>query len=288
MQQTHVVTGGTGGIGMYTAIGLARTGARVLVTGRDEARGSAAVAGIRELSENPDVELVLGDLSTVAGVDALADQVLERTDRIDVLVNNAGMLAQHRQVTEDGVELDFAVNVVAPYRLTRRLHDALAAAAPARVLMLTGGAASGPFDASDLQSETSFVPLVNYTMTKRAEEAMSLALAKELEPSGIHVTIVYPGRASTAMTQAMTPRSLPWFMRPAWPVFRFLIPKNDGGRSAESASRSSVFAATTPTLEGVSGTYIDTRSQVGSLHPTVHDPANQQRVMDAVTAVCAG
>ncbi|MFT4623981.1 MAG: NAD(P)-dependent dehydrogenase (short-subunit alcohol dehydrogenase family) [Myxococcota bacterium] len=282
MQKTHVITGGTGGIGLYTAIGLARTGARVLVTGRNPERGLTAVERIRAVSGNDDVHLVTGDLATQAGVDALADSLLDRVDRIHVLVNNAGMLSQSRQVTEDGVELNFAVNVVAPHRLTHRLKDALAAGTPSRVLVLTGGAPSGAFDASDLQSENGFVPLVNYTMTKRAEEAMALALATELEPAGIYVTIVYPGRASTAMTQAMTPSSLPWFMRPAWPVFRFLIPKEDGGKSAELASRSSVFAATTPTLEGKAGTYVDMKQKVAALHPTVHDPGNQERVLRAI------
>jgi NAD(P)-dependent dehydrogenase (short-subunit alcohol dehydrogenase family) len=279
---TIVITGGTGGIGQHTAIGLARAGTRIVVTGRDAERGAAAVDHIRAESGHDAVELVTGDLSTRAGVHALADALLERVDRIDVLVNNAGMMAQERIVNDDGYELDFAVNVVAPYELTQRLKPALKAGAPARVLNLTGGKASGPFDPSDLQSERSFVPLVNYTMTKRAEEAMSLALAAELEPDSIYVTIVYPGRASTAMTRAMTPSSLPWFMRPAWPVFRFLIPTDDGGKSAALAARSSIFAATTDTLQGKAGQYIDTDQKVGTLHPTVHDPANQALVMAAI------
>ena len=277
--RTIVITGGTGGIGLYTAIGLAKTGARILVTGRDATRGQAAVARIQQESGHDAVELVTGDLSTKAGVAALADALLEATDRIDVLVNNAGMMAQERIVNDDGLELDFAVNVVAPYELTQRLRPALAAGSPSRVLVVTGGKASGPFDSSDLQSERSFVPLVNYTMTKRAAEAMSLAIADELAADGIFLTIVYPGRASTAMTQAMTPSSLPWFMRPAWPVFRILIPKSDGGKSAEKAARSSVFAATTDTLEGKGGLYVDTNQQIADLHPTVHDATNQSRVM---------
>ena len=112
---------------------------------------------------------------------------------------------------------------------------------------------------------------------------MALVLARELEPDGVFVTVVYPGRASTAMTQAMTPSSLPWYLRPAWPVFRFLIPTDDGGRSAEMASHSSIFAATTGTLEGKAGTYIDMHSNVAALHASVHDPDNQARVMDEIT-----
>jgi len=280
--RTIVVTGGTGGIGLHTAIGLAKTGARVLVTGRNAERGAAAAHHIQETAGNEAVQFVVGDLSTRAGAQALGAALLEATDRIDVLINNAGMMAQERVVTADGFELDFAVNVVAPYELTLAVKPALLAATPARVLNVTGGKASGPFDPGDLQSEKGFVPLPNYTMTKRAQEAMSLALAKELEPEGIFVSIVYPGRASTAMTKAMTPSSLPWFMRPAWPVFRFLIPYEDGGKSAELAARSSIFAADADATVGTAGVYIDTNQQVAELHPSVHDPANQQKVMAAL------
>lgn len=282
MQRTIVITGGTGGIGLHTAIGLARTGARVLVTGRDAARGEAAVARIRAEGGNEAVELVLGDLSTKAGTDALADAVLECTDRIDVLINNAGMMAQERIVTEDGLELDVAVNVVAPWRLTHRLRPALERAAPSRVLVLSGGKKEGPFDPTDLMSEKGFVPLVAYTRSKRAEEAMALVMARELEPAGIYVTIVYPGRASTAMTQAMTPSSLPWVLRPAWPVFRILIPKDDGGKSAAQSARSSIHAATTDAVAGKAGLYVNTHSALAELHPSVHDRAHQEKVMALV------
>jgi NAD(P)-dependent dehydrogenase (short-subunit alcohol dehydrogenase family) len=282
MARTIVITGGTGGIGLHTAIGVAGSFDRVIVTGRNAERGAEAVARIQREGNNERVELVTGDLSTRAGVAALGEALLATTDRIDVLVNNAGMLAQERTVTEDGFELDFAVNVMAPLALIDHVKPALIAARPARVLHLTGGKAAGPFDPSDLQSENGFVPLVNYTMTKRAMEAASLARAEELVAEGIHLHLVYPGRASTAMTQAMTPSSLPWFMRPAWPVFRFLIPKEDGGRSAALAARSSIFAATTDTLDGRHGVYIDTHQLEATLHPTVHDRANQQRVLDAL------
>lgn len=282
MNKTIVITGGTGGIGLHTALGLAKTGAHIVVTGRDRHRGTEAVSRIQSETGNSNVSLVTGDLSDRSGVAALGDALLADHPRIDVLINNAGMLAQERNVNADGCELNFAVNVVAPYSLTHHLMPALTAAAPSRVLMLTGGKPAGPFDASDLQSENSFVPLVNYTMTKRAEEAMAIALSKELEGKEVTIAVVYPGRASTAMTQAMTPSSLPWYLRPAWPVFRLLIPADDGGRSAAKASRSSVFAASSDSLDGQSFVYIDTHSQPAGLHATVQDPSNQARVMAIV------
>ena len=282
MGRAVVITGGTGGIGLHSAIGLARAGARVVVTGRSRERGEQALERIRAESGSQDVALVLGDLSDRAGVAALGDAILAEHPRIDILVHNAGMMAQERTVNSDGHELDFAVNVVAPHALTHHLLPALTQA-PSRVLVVTGGKPSGPFDPSDLQSEKSFVPLVNYTMTKRAAEAMSIGLAEELEGRGVDVVVVYPGRASTAMTQAMTPSSLPWYLRPAWPVFRVLVPKDDGGKSAALAARSTVFAALSKSLAGRSWSYIDTHSQPGTLHPTVHEAGNRAIVMRALS-----
>lgn len=285
MSKTIVITGGTGGIGLHTAIGLARTGARIVVTGRDSTRGEAAVARIRSESGNESVELVIGDLSDASSTDALAAALLERCPTLDVLVNNAGLMTQERRENADGIEADFAVNVVAPHRLTRALAPSLEAAAPSRVLVLTGGSAEGKLLVDDLMAEKSFIPLPAYSNTKRAAEAMSLALAEELAPRGIGVHVVYPGRASTAMTQAMTPSSLPWFMRPAWPLFRILIPKDDGGKSAEAASRSSVYAATTSDLDGKQGQYVNTKSEITRLHPSVYAPENQAAVMAIVDRV---
>lgn len=128
MKKTVVITGGTGGIGKYTAIALARAGARVVVTGRDSVRGEAGVKAIREASASDDVHLALGDLARLDGIAALASAITLRHPKIDVLVNNAGLLAQTRSVTSDGIESDLAVNVVAPYVLTHALSDALEAA----------------------------------------------------------------------------------------------------------------------------------------------------------------
>ena len=108
--RTCVVTGGTGGIGFHSALGIARTGARVIVTGRDRARGEAARRALVEESGNERVELVIGDISSIKGVDALARELLEKVDRIDVLVNNAGYFGNVKKTSEDGLEMHFAVN----------------------------------------------------------------------------------------------------------------------------------------------------------------------------------
>lgn len=278
MNRTIVITGGTGGIGRQTAIALARQGHRVVVTGRDPKRGEEGIAAIERASGSEDVHLALGDLSVRSSVDALARELVERFSGIDVLINNAGLLTTERATTPDGVESDFAVNVVAPYALTHAVLPALPRGA--RVINVTGGLPLGPLDTGNLFAERSFEGLRTYSHAKRAMEAMSLELARELSPRGVAVVVVYPGSASTAMSAGITPGSLPWWMFPLWPVFRLVMQRDDGGKSAARASRSSVWAATSPDVEG--GRAFDAGCKPMKLHASVIDAANRAAVLGAV------
>lgn len=277
MAQTIVVTGGTGGIGLQTAIGLAKTGATVVVTGRNRGRGERAVETIGEESGNDEIHLALGDLSSREQTRALASELRERFPRIDVLINNAGVLTVERKLSEDGVELDFAVNVAAPYHLTHQLKPALADGA--RVINVTGGVPFGGLDTDNLQAEKHFRGLPSYSHSKRALEAMSLELASELEAANISVFVVFPGTAATAMSGGMTPGALYWWMRPLWPIFRWRMQRDDGGQSAKKASRSSIWAATAPELDGRTGEAFGAEMKPMKLKPSVVDPANRALVM---------
>ena len=121
MSKTIVVTGGTGGIGYFTARELARQGHEVVVTGRNLERGKAAVERLRAESNSERVHLAMGDLSAREEVDGERLELLARFPSIDVLINNAGYLATELEYTSEGVEMDFAVNVVAPWAFTRAL-----------------------------------------------------------------------------------------------------------------------------------------------------------------------
>lgn len=185
--RTVVITGGTGGIGFYSSLGLAKLGARVIITGRNAERGEAALKRLKAESGSETIDLVIGDVSSAAAVDALGAAVLAATDRIDVLVNNAGYLGDERKDSVDGIELHFAVNVLAPWRLTLALLPALKTAAVAndsvRVLNITGGDAPAKVDPKNLQAEKGFKGLMTYTHSKSCLEAMSLALASQ-QPRG--------------------------------------------------------------------------------------------------------
>jgi NAD(P)-dependent dehydrogenase (short-subunit alcohol dehydrogenase family) len=281
--RTVLVTGGTGGIGLQTAIALAELGLQVVITGRDAAHGAAALDAIDEACRG-DAAFVAGDLSTRSGVEALAATIVDRYGSLDAVIHNAGAAAPDLRRTADGLELDFAVNAAAPFGLTRLLRPALLAAGAARVVTLSGGSAGSPIDLANLNVERGFRGLQTYSHSKRATEAMSLALARRLEPDAIMVNIVYPGQASTAMTRGVTPGMLDWWMRPLWPIFKRLV-ADDGGRSAAAASRSSVWAATAPELDGVTGAYYDSACQRGRLHASVLDPAAQEAVVARIERV---
>lgn len=281
--RTVVITGGTGGIGFQSALGIAKTGARVLVTGRSRARGEEAVRRLVDGSGNDAVELVVGDISSIAGIDQLAEELLRRAERIDVLVNNAGYLGNEPRTSADGLEMHFAVNVLGPWRLTRALLPALQAADEARVLNVTGGDKPAAIDVDNLQAEKGFAGLMTYGHSKSVLESMSMALAEALQPEGVLVNVVFPGRASTAMTGSLSLGSLPGFMKLMYPFFKLFF-ADDGGKSAAKAARSTIWGATTPELDGVSGRYFDTNMNEQKLHPTAYDPATQSAILDRIRA----
>jgi retinol dehydrogenase-14 len=150
-----VVTGAPSGIGRATAAGLARRGARVVLVGRDRGRAEAALAEVAAAG-GPPPRLEIADLASMGQVRALADR-LGALERIDVLVNNAGLMAGQRRVTADGYEEVFAVNHLAPFLLTSLLLGQLSAAGPARVITVTSGAhAAARLELDDLQLASAF------------------------------------------------------------------------------------------------------------------------------------
>lgn len=283
-ETTIVITGGTGGIGFHSAMGLAKTGARIWVTGRNTVRGEAAAKTISEATDNPHVGFVQGDLSSIGGIDQLAAAIKQQTRQIDVLINNAGYLGSEYCQSEDGIEMHFAVNVMAPWRLTRALLPCLQEAESARVLNITGGDKPARIDPDNLQAEKGFRGLMTYTHSKSIMEAMSMFLAEGLEPRGITVNVIFPGRASTVMTRSLSSKSLPGPMKIMYPLFRLMF-RDDGGKSAEKAAQSTIWGATSPELNGVTGRYFDTHSTEQRLHASAYETSIQSRIRALLDSV---
>ncbi len=284
--KTVLITGGTGGIGLQSAKGIAKSGARILITGRNLERGTAAVQNIISETGNEKVELVIGNVSSNRSVDDLAAAVLAKASKIDVLINNAGYLGNSFQKNEDGVELHFAVNVLAPWRLTNALLPAFKAAQNPRVLNITGGDKPAPVDPDNLQAEKGFRGLMTYAHSKSVLEAMSMTLAKELASEGVAVNVLFPGRAATAMSGSLRPSSLPGGLKLMYPLFKFMF-REDGGKSAKRAAQSSIWGATTDDLIDKTGRFFDTNCQEQELHPTVYDSQVQNRILSVIKAAQA-
>jgi retinol dehydrogenase-14 len=168
-----LVTGGTGGIGRATALGLATMGANVAITGRDAARAQDAAAEIRSAT-GATVDVFIADLSTQSEVRRLADEALKQLPRIDVLVNNVGGYWTTRHVTTDGLERTLAVNHLAPFLLTSLLLAQLEQSGHARVVTNSSHAHSqGRIDFDDLQCERSYSGARAYNQSKLADVLFS-------------------------------------------------------------------------------------------------------------------
>jgi NAD(P)-dependent dehydrogenase (short-subunit alcohol dehydrogenase family) len=196
-----LVTGATGGLGYETALELARAGADVVLTGRNAAKGTAALARIK--AEVPQARVTYEglDLSALGNVKAFAEDFSARHGRLDILVNNAGVMAPpSRQLTRDGFELQFETNYLSHFALTARLLPLLRAAPAGRVVPLASVAArSGKIDFTNLQSERQYNPMVSYSQTKLACLMFGFELQRRSDANGWGIASItaHPGVSRT-------------------------------------------------------------------------------------------
>jgi NAD(P)-dependent dehydrogenase (short-subunit alcohol dehydrogenase family) len=240
-----LVTGATSGIGLATAAGLATLGAQVVMVGRDRGRGEAARKTVIEKSGNDRVELLLADLSSLAGVRGLAQEFLATYPALHVLVNNAGTVELSRTLTIDGFEKTIAVNHLSHFLLTNLLLPRLRASAPSRIVNVASEAHRfGRLDLADLHSAKSYRAMRVYGTSKLLNILFTLALAEELAGSRVTANSLHPGAVSTRLgkNNGLWARFLIALLRPF-----FLTP--------EQGAANSIFVAASDELEGVSGKY---------------------------------
>jgi len=276
-----LITGATSGIGKQTATTLAKMGATVVITGRNKESGESALAEIKQLSGNTNIELLLADISSKSGISQLVNQFKSKFNSLDVLINNAGSAASERKLNNDGVELNFATNVLAPYQLTTQLMDLLKKSTSPRVVTLMGGDLPKKLDMDNLQGEESFDGLNYYSQSKLTMMAMMYEFAEQVKETKITINVCYPGQASTNMTQSVTADMLPGMMKMIFPLFKYFV-RPDGGKSAEKASRSSVYLACSPDIEGKSGLYFDKNVKLATWPSVVLDNSNRQQIWKLV------
>ncbi|MEV8284892.1 SDR family NAD(P)-dependent oxidoreductase [Streptomyces niveus] len=277
MKRTAVVTAGTAGIGLETALGLAAAGFSVTVVGRDAGRGERAVGRINATDPAHPARFLPADLGALDDVRALAGRI--SSEPLTVLVNNVGaMFADRRDL--GGVEASFVVNHLSPYLLTELLLPTLTAGAPSRIVNVTTGAAAAAkrvFDA--VEPPGGYYGFHWYGRAKLANLAYTLDLAARLDGTGVSVFAADPGGAATDMTNGTMadPKIVSPALRLLWPLVRRKFERSTSG-PASTAARSSVTAATDEALTGRTGLVIGAETRPVSPPRGATDP----RVADAV------
>lgn len=247
--KTVVITGANSGVGKATAVALAGAGARTVMTARDRQRGEEAAEEVRRTTGSDRVDLVVFDLGDLASVAEGAAEVLHRCDRIDVLINNAGLVLSERSETEDGFEATFAINHLGPFQLTRLLTERLVASAPARVVNVASTAhrsARHGLDFDDLQSTGRYRGMQVYARTKLANILFTLELARRLEGKGVTANSLHPGTVASGFARDDDASGFLAFGVKLIKPF-VLTP--------EKGARTSVYLASSPEVAGVTGRY---------------------------------
>ncbi len=241
-----IVTGASSGIGTETAIGLAKQGFHVVMVGRNPQKSEAARKRVWAAVPDAKVDLLLCDFASLGAVRDLAGTILAHYDRIDVLVNNAGLFEMKRTETKDGFETTFGVNHLAPFLLTNLLLDRLIASGSSRIVNVASVAhRRAHLDFTDLQSNRNYGWLKAYSRSKLANILFTRELAKRLAGTSVTANCLHPGLVATSIARGGFFPSLS--MKLARP---FLI-------SPAKGAETSVYLATSPEVERVSGRYFD-------------------------------
>jgi retinol dehydrogenase 14 len=267
--KTVLITGGTSGIGKAAAVALAAMGANVVIVGRNLERGEAAIEEIRARSHNESVELMLADLSVQSEVRGLTQEFQEHHDRIDVLVNNAGLVQSKRTESPDGIETTLAINHLAPFLLTNLLLERLEQSAPSRVITVSSEAQRwGNMDFEDMQARRKYRGFPVYGMTKLANIMFTFELAERLDGTGVAATCLHPGSVGTNFGQNNRgPMAL--FFRTFKPFMR----------SPEQGADTLVWLASSPEVDGVSGKYFSDRKEIEA-KKVAYDPVARRRLWE--------
>jgi len=250
-----VVTGGTDGIGKVTARELAKMGASVTIVARNAAKAQQVVKELRAAAGHDRVGFVRADLSSQKGVRGAAETIKGRLTRLDVLVNNAGAMFGRRELTEDGIERTLALNHLAYFLLTNLLLDLIKASAPARIVNVSSAAHSGAkIDINDLQGAKSYSGWRAYQRSKLANIYFTYELARRLSGSNVTVNCLHPGFVASRFgsNNGGVTRAL------------FAAAKTVFAISEANGARTSVYLASSPEVEGVTGKYFDSRRAVKS------------------------
>jgi NAD(P)-dependent dehydrogenase (short-subunit alcohol dehydrogenase family) len=262
--KTVVVTGANSGIGKETARALAKMGARVVMVCRDHGKGAAALAEIRSVATGATPELMECDMASQASIRRFAAAYVDRFDRLDVLVNNAGSTFPRRELSQDGVEMTLAVNHLGYFLTTCLLLEKIKASAPARIVSVaSAGHRFGALAFDNLQGERRYGELWQYGTSKLCNIAFTYELARRLAGSGVTANCVHPGAVSSNFGAS----ARPWFRTVMKLGKPFML-------SPESGAQTSIYLASSAEVDDVTGTYF-ARCKPARSSRASHDRAAQ-------------
>ncbi len=230
-----LITGSTDGIGKQAALELAQMQMDVIVHGRNAKKAEATAQEIKKQSGQTNVECVAGDFSSLAEVKQMASNLHQKYTKLDVLLNNAGVWETERQLTQDGFEMTFQVNHLAPFLLTLSVLDLLMSAAPSRVVNVSSTAQANAIDFNNLQGEQSFNGYLQYAASKLCTVLFTFELASRLDASQITSNCLHPGVIATKLLQHGFGPGM--------------------GDPVANGAKMHVFLATAPEVEGVTGEF---------------------------------
>ena len=266
--RTCVVTGANRGIGRATAAGLAELGASVVLVCRRSEDGESVSRKIAAQG-CPTPAVVTADLSSLASIRRAAAEISDRYPRLHVLINNAAVITRRRELTVDGLEMQFAVNHLAYFLLTNLLLDRLKAGAPSRIINVSSGAHSGAtLDFDDLQGERSYQPGRAYSRTKLANLLFTYELARRLGACGVTVNALHPGVIATKL--------LADYM--GVPIAGNALARTFGAKPEEGAE-TSIYLAASPDVQSVTGKYFVRKKPAASSRES-HDEASARRLWE--------
>lgn len=259
-EQTILITGATSGLGRELAQALAKQGATLLLHGRDPKRGLETVREIKEATGNESMQFYRADLSSLREVLELARQLISGVTRLDVLVNNAGVGfgqdTSKREVSQDGYELRFAVNYLAPYLLTERLISLLKGSAPARIVNVAS-VGQAPLDFDNIMLTHGYSGVTAYRKSKLAMIVWTFDLAERLAGTSVTVNALHP--ASLMPTKMV--------LEAGWQTMS----------SVEEGLKATLRLVIDPALENVTGEYFDGLS-LAKANAQAYDKTVQQRL----------
>ncbi|NOX46674.1 MAG: SDR family oxidoreductase [Chlorobi bacterium] len=241
--KTILVTGSTDGIGKQTALELAETGHHVIVHGRNAERTKQAAEFIRAKAANGNVDFVVADFSSLENVKKLSDEIHSKYEKLDVLLNNAGVFMNERKLSRDGFEMTFAINHLAHFLLTELLMDLIGKAPQGRIVNVASMAHANELDFENLQGEKFYDGYTAYSCSKLCNILFTYRLAEDIADSEVTVNCLHPGVISTKLLHA------------GW---------GSGGSRLQEGSTTSVYLATSPDVKTISGKYFSNSRQTKS------------------------